>query len=113
MTNVTLPAAPLFVFMGVTPERSGMAEELLDAMGLAPIGDIVGVPVGDLFMGAVFPGLVLVGRYSLYILLAAFIKPEWAPAVRAKGESHRWMMVAARPPNLPALRTGCVRFAKL
>ncbi|MEJ2038026.1 MAG: TRAP transporter large permease subunit [Desulfosarcinaceae bacterium] len=153
MTNVTLLAVPLFVFMGVMLERSGLAEELLDTMGLlfgrvrgglavsvvivgallgastgivgatvvtmgllavptmlkrsynkelatgtvsasgtlgqiippsivlVLIGDIVGVPVGDLFMGAVFPGLVLVGLYVFYILLISFIKPEWAPPV--------------------------------
>jgi tripartite ATP-independent transporter DctM subunit len=156
MTNVTLLAVPLFVFMGVMLERSGLAEELLDTMGLlfgrlrggiaisviivgallgastgivgatvvtmgllavptmlkrgyqkelatgtvaasgtlgqiippsivlVLIGDIVGVPVGDLFMGAVLPGLVLVGLYIIYILIIAHIKPEWAPAVPAE-----------------------------
>jgi tripartite ATP-independent transporter DctM subunit len=34
ITNVTLIAVPLFVFMGVMLERSGLAEELLDTMGL-------------------------------------------------------------------------------
>jgi len=153
MTNVTLLAVPLFVFMGVMLERSGLAEELLDTMGilfgrlrgglaisviivgallgastgivgatvvtmgllavptmlkrgyqkelatgtvaasgtlgqiippsivLVLIGDIVGVPVGDLFMGAVFPGLVLVGLYIFYILLISWLKPEWAPPI--------------------------------
>ncbi|OQY54112.1 MAG: C4-dicarboxylate ABC transporter [Desulfobacteraceae bacterium 4572_88] len=153
MTNVTLLAVPLFVFMGVMLERSGLAEELLDTMGLlfgrvkgglaisvvlvgallgastgivgatvvtmgllavptmlkrgyqkelatgtvaasgtlgqiippsivlVLIGDIVGVSVGDLFMGAVFPGLVLVGLYILYILIATLIWPEKAPAI--------------------------------
>jgi len=153
MTNVTLLAVPLFVFMGVMLERSGLAEELLDTMGLAfgrlrgglaisvvivgallgastgivgatvvtmgllavptmlkrgyqkelatgtvsasgtlgqiippsivlvLIGDIVGVPVGDLFMGAVLPGFVLVGLYILYILIVSFIKPGWAPPI--------------------------------
>ncbi len=156
MTNVTLLAVPLFVFMGVMLERSGLAEELLDTMGLAfgrlrgglaisvvvvgallgastgivgatvvtmgllavptmlkrgyqkelatgtvsasgtlgqiippsivlvLIGDIVGVPVGDLFMGAVLPGLVLVGLYILYILIVSNIKPDWAPAIPAE-----------------------------
>jgi len=156
MTNVTLLAVPLFVFMGVMLERSGLAEELLDTMGilfgrikgglaisvvivgalmgastgivgatvvtmgllavptmlkrgyqyelatgtvaasgtlgqiippsivLVLIGDIVGVPVGDLFMGAVFPGLVLVGLYIFYIFLATLVKPQWAPAIPKK-----------------------------
>jgi len=153
MTNVTLLAVPLFVFMGVMLERSGLAEELLDTMGilfgrirgglavsvvvvgalmgastgivgatvvtmgllavptmlkrgyqnelatgtvsasgtlgqiippsivLVLIGDIVGVPVGDLFLGAVFPGLVLVGLYIVYIMSIAIIKPQWSPAI--------------------------------
>jgi tripartite ATP-independent transporter DctM subunit len=34
MGNVTLAAVPLFVFMGVMLERSGLAEALLDTMGL-------------------------------------------------------------------------------
>ena len=33
MTNFTLLAVPLFVFMGVILEKSGIAEELLDTMG--------------------------------------------------------------------------------
>jgi tripartite ATP-independent transporter DctM subunit len=153
MGNVTLLAVPLFVFMGVMLERSGLAEDLLDTMGLVfgrirgglaisvvivgallgastgivgatvvtmgllavptmlkrgyqkelatgtvaasgtlgqiippsivlvLIGDIVGVPVGDLFMGAVFPGLILVGLYILYIVIAVFINPDSAPAI--------------------------------
>ncbi|NPA24676.1 MAG: TRAP transporter large permease subunit, partial [Deltaproteobacteria bacterium] len=34
MTNFTLLAVPLFVYMGVMLERSGLAEELLETMGL-------------------------------------------------------------------------------
>ena len=45
------------------------------------IGDIVGVPVGDLFMGAVLPGMVLVGLFILYVLLIAILKPKYAPAI--------------------------------
>ncbi len=48
---------------------------------LVLIGDIVGVSVGDLFMGAVFPGLLLVALYCIYLLTIAWLKPEWAPAI--------------------------------
>ena len=34
MTNFTLLAVPLFVYMGVILEKSGIAEELLETMGL-------------------------------------------------------------------------------
>ncbi len=39
----------------------------------------LGVPVGDLFLGAVFPGLILAGLYLALILIWAFLKPEDAP----------------------------------
>ncbi len=37
------------------------------------------VSVGDLFAGAVIPGLILVGMYLIYIITIAIIKPEKAP----------------------------------
>jgi tripartite ATP-independent transporter DctM subunit len=45
------------------------------------LGDVLGLPVGDLFQAALFPGLALVGLYVIYVLTVAFIRPEAAPAV--------------------------------
>ncbi len=45
------------------------------------LGDVMSVSVGDLFLGAVLPGLVLVGLYIAYILIIAYFKPEIAPAI--------------------------------
>jgi tripartite ATP-independent transporter DctM subunit len=42
------------------------------------------VSVGDLFIGAVIPGLLLVGLYILYILFIAIIKPHAMPAIPAE-----------------------------
>ena len=153
MTNFTLLAVPLFIYMGVMLEKSGLAEELLETMGLVfakirgglavsvvfvgalmgastgivgatvvtmgllsvptmlkrnyskalttgtvaasgtlgqiippsivlvLLGDIMNVPVGDLFVGAVIPGLILVGLYMIYILIIANVKPSWAPPI--------------------------------
>ncbi|MDF2366512.1 TRAP transporter large permease subunit [Sneathiella sp.] len=39
------------------------------------------VSVGDLFAGALIPGLILVGLYILYQLVIAWLKPESSPAV--------------------------------
>ncbi|BCL62343.1 C4-dicarboxylate ABC transporter [Desulfomarina profundi] len=39
------------------------------------------VSVGDLFVGALLPGLVLVGLYIFYIAIIAFLKPDAAPAL--------------------------------
>jgi tripartite ATP-independent transporter DctM subunit len=155
MTNFTLLAVPLFVFMGVALEKSGLAEELLETMALVfgklkggiaisvvlvgailaastgivgasvitmglislptmlrrgyqkelicgticasgtlgqiippsviliLLGDIMGVPVGDLYIGAVLPGLVLVGLYITYLVVLSHVKPELAPPIPA------------------------------
>ncbi|MBP19265.1 MAG: C4-dicarboxylate ABC transporter [Gammaproteobacteria bacterium] len=40
------------------------------------------VSVGDLFAGAVLPGLVLVGMYLMYVISIAILKPEQAPAIK-------------------------------
>ncbi|QFR49408.1 TRAP transporter large permease subunit [Sulfurimonas lithotrophica] len=44
------------------------------------LGDVISVSVGELFLGAILPGLVLVGLYILYILIYSYLKPEVAPA---------------------------------
>ncbi len=47
---------------------------------LVIMADQLGLSVGDLFMGAVIPGLMLGAMYVLYILSVAWLKPETAPA---------------------------------
>lgn len=46
------------------------------------LGDVMSVSVGELFLGAVLPGLVLVGLYIAYILVFAWFRPEAAPATQ-------------------------------
>ena len=48
---------------------------------LIVLGDVMSVSVGDLFMGAVLPGLTLVFLYITYILIRAFINKDDAPAI--------------------------------
>ena len=48
------------------------------------LGDVMSVSVGDLFMGAVLPGLTLVSLYITYILIRAYIKKEDAPALKVE-----------------------------
>lgn len=43
------------------------------------LGDVMSVSVGDLFMGAVLPGLVLVALYIAYILISSYFSPDVAP----------------------------------
>jgi len=156
MTNQVLLAVPLFIFMGVMLEKSGIAEKLLETMGmlfgrfrgglaisvvivggllaastgivgatvvtmglmslpsmlkrgydpelatgtiaasgtlgqiippsivLVLLGSILNVSVGDMFVGALVPGLLLVSLYLLYIVLLGVFRPELTPAVPAE-----------------------------
>jgi tripartite ATP-independent transporter DctM subunit len=86
MTNQTLMAVPLFVFMGVMLERSRLAEQLLQAMG-ALFGRVRGgmlasvVLVGALLAastGIVGATVVAMGLISLPTLLAGGINPRLA-----------------------------------
>jgi tripartite ATP-independent transporter DctM subunit len=86
MTNYTLLAIPLFVFMGVTLERSGVAEDLLETMGLL-FGRMRGgmaisvVVVGALLgasTGIVGATVVTMGLLSLPTMLRRNYLPELA-----------------------------------
>ena len=46
---------------------------------LVIMGDQIGVSVGDLFMGATIPGLILGGLYTLYILIYGLLWPQNVP----------------------------------
>lgn len=50
---------------------------------------VLSTSAGDMFMGAFVPGLMLVGIYMLFILMFAFFKPKYAPAVHFDGEYDR------------------------
>jgi tripartite ATP-independent transporter DctM subunit len=49
---------------------------------LVLMADRMAMSVGDLFLGAVFPGALLGGLYVTYILVYGFLKPEHAPATK-------------------------------
>ncbi len=64
--------------------------------------EVVSASAGDMFMGALIPGLILVGIYILYIFVFAWLKPEKAPPVPYKGKyDHRFaarIFIALIPP---------------
>ena len=54
------------------------------------------VTVGDLFLGALVPGMLLVALYALYIIFIAFIAPKKVPPIPAnerKVSKELWMQV--------------------
>ncbi|MCP8689807.1 TRAP transporter large permease [Marinobacterium sedimentorum] len=67
------------------------------------LGDVLGIPVGDLFKAALWPGLILIGAYILYILIYAFRNPESAPALPmdptiSRGSYYGQALKAILPP---------------
>ncbi|HMS80134.1 MAG TPA: TRAP transporter large permease subunit, partial [Burkholderiaceae bacterium] len=51
---------------------------------LVIMGDLMGIPVGTLFTGAILPGLLLSGLYVVYIAVACLLKPSLAPRLVGK-----------------------------
>jgi tripartite ATP-independent transporter DctM subunit len=58
------------------------------------------VSVGDLFAGAIVPGLCLVGLYLTYVIGKALVQPSAVPAAAATGERHVGKSLAALFPPL-------------
>ncbi len=54
---------------------------------------ITSASAGDMFLGAIVPGLVLVGLYVTYILSVALIRPSTAPAIPMEGRFDRQFAV--------------------
>ena len=168
MGNFTLLAIPSFVFLGAILEKSGLAEDLLETIGillgplrgglalavvlvgtllaattgvvaatvilmgmlslplmlrygydtrlatgviiasgtlaqlippslvLLVLSDQLGISVGDLFLGALIPGLMLSGSYALYVLILAYFKPELAPALPLSDRQMTGITLARR-----------------
>lgn len=175
MENTTLMSIPMFIFMGIVLQKTGLAERLLEssaklfgsmsggvaistiivgallaastgvvgasvvAMGvislpvmlknnyhqptaagvicasgtlgqiippsiiLIILGDVMGLPVGDLFKAAVIPGMMLIGAYVLYILALSYVKPDFCPPIPVEEDKMTILKQAAKdivPPLL-------------
>ena len=58
------------------------------------------VSVGDLFVGALLPGLMLVAMYILYLLVYARLKPDAAPPAKVEHTSAGEILRGLLPPLL-------------
>lgn len=91
---------------GVITASGTLAQLLPPSLVLIVLSTTVGVPVGDLFLGALIPGLILAGLYALYVLVIAFLRPQMAPALPPEARTIqgaalvRQSLVAVLPPVL-------------
>ncbi|MBA4503064.1 TRAP transporter large permease [Marinobacterium marinum] len=91
-----LLALPVMLKQGYKPE---MAYGVVAASGtlgilippsimLVLMGSIMQISVGALFKAALVPGLMLGVLYTLYLLLAAWFRPDWAPLASEGGAAE-------------------------
>lgn len=66
--------------------RKALYKETTGEFSMPSQFDVVSASAGDMFMGALIPGAILVGLYMLYILIVAWVKPSMAPPVPYDGE---------------------------
>ena len=66
---------------GVIAASGTLAQIIPPSLVLIVMADQLGRSVGDMYKGALVPGLILTSIYLGYVALAAFLKPNWAPAL--------------------------------
>ncbi|MEO0798416.1 MAG: TRAP transporter large permease subunit [Pseudomonadota bacterium] len=66
--------------------RQELYKEATGALSMPSEFAVTSTSAGDMFLGALVPGLVLVGLYMLYILTIALIRPKMAPSVPFEGK---------------------------
>jgi TRAP-type mannitol/chloroaromatic compound transport system permease large subunit len=72
--------------------RKILYKQATGEISMPSIFDVGSTSAGEMFLGALIPGLVLVALYMVYILIYALIKPEVAPAVSRGGAFDRKFM---------------------
>lgn len=67
---------------GIIASSGTLGQIIPPSIVLVLLGSVLNVSVGDLFMAALIPGIVLVLCYCAYIMILAKIKPDLAPALK-------------------------------
>src|SRR4030095_20799 len=66
---------------GVIAASGTLAQIIPPSLVLIIMADQLGRSVGDMYEGAIIPGLVLAGLYAVYVLIMTVIRPKSAPAL--------------------------------
>src|SRR6059036_1208436 len=83
------------VASGVIAASGTLAQIIPPSLVLIVLADQLGKSVGDMYAGAIFPGLVLTALYAVYVLGTTLLFPKLAPALPAEARLLRgWKLVA-------------------
>lgn len=108
---LTVMALPMMLRQGyATPVASGIVASagtlgilLPPSIMLILMADQMGLAVGDLFVGAIYPGLILGGLYMAYIIILGLLRPQQMPLPsNVRGLSWSVLFTALQS-TLPAL----------
>lgn len=89
---------------GVIAASGTLGQIIPPSVVLVVLADQLGIPIGDLFKGALVPGIMLALMYALYTGIVAIMRPEDAPALPASereasaGELAKRVMLVMLPP---------------
>jgi TRAP-type mannitol/chloroaromatic compound transport system permease large subunit len=74
---------------GTITASGTLAQAIPPSLVLIVLADQLGRSVGDMYAGALLPGLLLVGLYLAFILVVAVVKPAWVPALPQEARIYR------------------------
>jgi len=81
---------------GVITASGTLAQIVPPSIVLIVLADQLGVSVGDMYTGALAPGLTLAGLYLLYVLGVTLVKPDAVPALPPQARTLRGAALARR-----------------
>ena len=84
------------VASGVIAASGTLAQIIPPSLVLIVLADQMGVSVGDMYTGAMVPGLMLAGLYMLYVFGVSLVKPAAVPALPPEARTLRGMALARR-----------------
>jgi TRAP-type mannitol/chloroaromatic compound transport system permease large subunit len=74
---------------GTITASGTLAQAIPPSLVLIVLADQLGRSVGDMYAGALIPGLMLVGLYLAFVAAVAIFKPSWVPALPAEARIYR------------------------
>ncbi|MFN3860185.1 MAG: TRAP transporter large permease subunit [Roseateles sp.] len=92
---------------GTITASGTLAQAIPPSLVLIVLADQLGRSVGDMYAGALVPGLLLVGMYLLFIIAIAIVKPAWVPALPPEARIYKEPNGSAGYPSLLALLLVC------
>ena len=81
---------------GVIAASGTLAQIIPPSIVLIVLADQLGASVGDMYAGALVPGLALAGLYLVYVFGVTLFKPDAAPALPPQARTLRGVALARR-----------------